>query len=85
MSWHSPFDIYYWLVNVLAGSVTLFLALSFLVISALAGMFRMPTIITGLMFGLFIILLSVYAGTFYILLLFVIALIIGWTLVRLIK
>lgn len=85
MAWHQPFDLYYWFVNVFAGSITLFLAISFLVIGALAGMFRMPTIVTGIMFGMFVIMLSAYTGTLYILVLLVIAMIIGWTIARLLK
>lgn len=85
MSFHSPFDLQYWFVNVLAGSMTLFLAIAFLVIAALAGMFRMPNIITGVMFGLFIIMLSAYTGTLYLLVILVAALLIGWWIARLFK
>ena len=52
MAWHQPFDLYYWFVNVFAGSQELFLAIAFLCVAILAGMFRMPTIITGIMLGL---------------------------------
>lgn len=85
MVWHQPFDLYYWFVNVLAGSWELFLAMSFLTIATLTGMFRMPTVITGIAFALFVIMLSAYTGTLYILVLFVLALIFGWALAKLIK
>jgi hypothetical protein len=83
--WHSPFDLYYWMVTVLAGSMTMFLALAFLTIAGMTAMFRLPTMITALMFGLFIIMLSVYTGTFYLLVILIAALVIGWSVARLFR
>jgi hypothetical protein len=85
MTWHLPFDLYYWFVNVLAGSLTLFLAIAFLVIASMAAMLRMPTIMVGMFFALFVTMLSIMTGTIYILVLLVAAVIVGWLVVRLIK
>ena len=85
MVWHSPFQLDYWLVNVLAGDMTIFLALAFLTIGAISAMFRMPTIITGLMFGVFIVMLAAHTGNLIIIVLAVIGLIIGVIATRLIK
>ena len=85
MVWHSPFDLQYWFVNVLAGDMTMFLAIAFLVIAVMAGMFRMPTIITGVMFALFIILLAVETQTLILLVILVIAVVVGWSIERYFK
>lgn len=87
MAWHQPFDLFYWWVNVFAGSLNMFLAIAFLIIAMLSGMFRFPTMITGIMFALFIVMLSAALSvtSFYILVLFILALIVGWSLARLLK
>lgn len=85
MAWHSPFDLYYWFVNVFAGNMTIFLAIAFIVIASMAAMFRMPAMIVGLFFSMFIIMLSVSTGNLVILVLVIIGLIIGWSLSRLMK
>ena len=85
MAFHNPFDIQYWFVNVLAGDMTIFLAIAFLVIAALSAMFRMSSLVTGLMFMLFVIMLSVYTGSLVILVFIILGLIIGWSLTRLLK
>lgn len=82
VAWHSPWDLQFWFVNVLAGNMTLFLAMAFIVIAILAGMFRMPTIITGFFFGLFIIMLAVQTGNLFLLVVVVAAIIIGWSIAR---
>jgi hypothetical protein len=86
MAWHSPFDLYYWFVNVFAGSMEVFLAIAFLVIAALSGMFRMPNIITGMMFAAFVIMLSASVDVpMFVLVLLFIAIMIGYSLARLFK
>jgi len=85
MAWHQPFDLYYWLVNVFAGSLQMFLAIAFLVIAVMAGMFRMPTIIVGIMFALFIVIEAAIVGNLYIVALFVLALVFGWSMARLLS
>jgi hypothetical protein len=85
MAFHQPFDLYYWFVNVFAGNLTLFLAMAFFVIASLTAMFRMPTIIVGMFFALFILMLSIITGTLNLLVLLVIGMIVGWTFTRFIK
>jgi hypothetical protein len=85
MAYHQPFDLYYWFVNVFAGNITMFLAIAFFVIASLTAMFRMPTIIVGVFFALFIIMLSVITGTLNILVLLIIGLIVGWVFTRFLK
>jgi hypothetical protein len=85
MGFHQPFDLYYFFVNVFAGNLTIFLTISFAVIAAMAGMFRMPNIITGVFLALFIIMLGVTSGNLLVLVLLVAGIIIGWTFVRYMK
>lgn len=85
MAWHPPFDLYHWFVNVFAGDINVFLAVSFIVIAALAGMFRMAGTVVGAVFGLFVILLSVYMGSITLLVVVIVALILGWLIARLFR
>lgn len=85
MTFHQPFDLFYWFVNVFAGGINMFLAFAFLGIAIMAGMFRMPTIILAISMGLFIIMISVMTGTLFLLVLLVIAIAVGWSIARLIK
>lgn len=86
MVWHQPFDLYYWFVNVFAGSLPMFLAIALLVIASITAMFRMSTLITGVLFLTFILMMSVaITGTYYIVALFLVALIIGWAVARWLK
>ena len=85
MAFHSPFDLYYWFVQTFAGNMTIFLAISFILIASMTAMFRMTGSIAGIMFGLFVILLAAYVGNIYLLIIVVAAIIVGWTLSRLFK
>lgn len=85
MAWHQPFDLYYWFVNVFAGSMTMFLAISFLIIAMMAAMFRMSVLVIGIVFTLFMILLAAVTGEMYILVIMVAGLIIGWSVSRIIR
>jgi len=62
MSIKMPFNLEHWFMNVFAGSTEAFLAISFLVIAAMAAAFRMPNIITGLSFLLFLTIAGYIAG-----------------------
>jgi len=85
MTWHSPFDLSYWLVNVFAGNMTIFLAIAFAVIAGMSAMFRMPNVITGFMFLLFLIMLSLTVGNLYIVAILILAVVVGWSISRLFK
>lgn len=54
----APLDLECLFVNTLAGSKEIFLALAFIAIAILAGKFRMLNIGVAVMYGLFIILVS---------------------------
>lgn len=83
--YHSPFDLAYWFVNVFAGNMIIFLAIAFAVIAGMSAMFRMPNVITGLFFLLFLIMLSVTVGNLYIAALFILAIVVGWAISKLFK
>lgn len=85
MAFHQPFDLYYWFVNVFAGNELIFLAISFMFIAAMAGMFRMPTIIVGFFFSLFIITLAVITGNLYAVILVLIAVVLAFIFARFVK
>ena len=85
MGFHQPFDLYYWFVNVFAGSLEIFLAIAFVTIAFLSGTFRMPPIITGVSFALFVVMLGVISGNLLLLVLIIIAIIIGWIFARWVK
>ena len=85
MTFHQPFDLYYYFVNVFAGNMTIFLAISFMAIAVLGGMFRMSGMVIGSIFALFVIMLVVYLGNLYLIVVVIVALILGWTLSRLFR
>lgn len=85
MVFHQPFDLYYWFVNVFAGSLPMFLAIAFITIAVLSAMFRFSVLLVGLFFALFVVMLSVATGEIYILVLLIFALIIGWIVSRLFR
>ena len=61
MAWIQPLDLQTILVNTLSGSNQIFTALAIISISGIAAFFHMDNIITLIMFGLFFIIMSVYA------------------------
>jgi len=85
VAWHQPFELYYWLVTVFAGNITLFTAIAFLAITSMAAYFRMPSILTFISFAMFVIMLSVYLEAAFIVVLLVAGLAIGWTIARIWK
>ena len=85
MAYHSPFDLYYWFVNVFAGNELIFIAIAFLVMAMIAGMFRMPTIIFGMLFAAFVLMIGIMTGNLYILILFVVGVIVTLIYMRFAK
>jgi hypothetical protein len=85
MTFHMPFDFYYWFVTIFAGSMTMFLTISFILIAVLAGMFRMPSIIVGIMFAVYIISLAAFTGNLVILIVILAGLIIAWSISRIFR
>lgn len=85
MAFHLPFELDYWLINVLAGDLNIFLAIAFILIGIGSIKFGFPTIVTIFSFGLFIFMLSVMFGGYLIVGLIFIAIIIGWSLKKIIS
>lgn len=83
--WTSPFDLYTIFVIWFAGNTTIFLAIAFAVIAGMSAMFRMPNVITGVMFLLFILMIGILAGNLYIVVILILAIVVGWTISRLFK
>jgi len=85
MAYHSPFDFEYWFVNVLAGDITIFLGLAFLTIAGLSAYFRMPAIVTGMMFAVFVIMFGFIAGEWVILVIIALAFAVFYSLAKLFR
>lgn len=77
MAFNEPFNLYHWFVNVFAGSLEIFFAISFLFIAVMAGMFRMPTMIVGVFFSLFVITIA-YISNLDVLAVVMIGLVVGY-------
>ena len=58
MTWIEPLELETWIVNVFAGTPTIFGVITIIVITGLAGFFRMNTIGLFFMLGLFLIMFS---------------------------
>ena len=70
-----------WLVSVFSGDPEIFIAVALLVISALAGYFRMNVIGLFFMIGIFLLMFSGFISSPLLILIAVIGgLLIGWTL-----
>jgi ABC-type multidrug transport system permease subunit len=81
MTWIEPLELETWILNVFSGSPTYFGALALFVISGLAAYFRMNTLLTVFMVGIFYFMFAAYIGTSFIILFSIIAgFAIGYTL-----
>jgi len=60
---HLPLELDYWLINVLSGSMDIFIIISFFAIAMLAGFFNFSRTITLVMFAVFLLALSPFVGT----------------------
>lgn len=85
MAFNQPFDLEFFLVNTLSGSIEIFLGLAFLVIAALSARFRMPNAVTLTFFALFIVMLSYYTGGLYLLILLIGSVFVAWGILRIVK
>jgi len=85
MAYHSPFELYHWWVTTFAGNISIFLAIALIGMTSLAALFRMPVLVIGMMFSLFIIMLSTYFQNFYIIVAVIGGLVVGWILIRLLS
>ena len=64
MAFIEPLNLQHILMNVLAGSPTIFFFISILAIATLAAIFKMPNTIFMIMIGLFVVTLSYLEGIF---------------------
>jgi hypothetical protein len=53
MAWIEPLELETWIINIFSGTPEIFLAVSLLVISGMAGFFRMTGIALFFMLGIF--------------------------------
>lgn len=77
-----PFDLEYWLINVLAGNAAIFIALGLIVIAGLAAYFKMPNSVFLMSIFLFTLLMGQYAVEFYFVSLIMGIFFVFWTLAR---
>jgi ABC-type multidrug transport system permease subunit len=86
MVWIEPLDLETILLNIFAGSPNIFVGLSIIIISAMAGFFRMNGISMFFMIGLFLLMFSGYVPTTLVVFITIIAsLLVGYWIARLIK
>ena len=82
----SPLDLEYIFINLFAGSREIFMGLFFIVISVLAGIFRMPSQVFVTMIALSgVLLYAWFQGGFYIIILLITGAIVFWNVSRLVK
>ena len=82
----APLNLEYILINLLAGSREIFMGLFFIVMSILAGVFRMPSGIFLTMIALSgVLLYSWFQGGFYIIILLITGAIVFWNVSKLVK
>jgi ABC-type multidrug transport system permease subunit len=83
MDFIKPLELQKWLMQVLAGSPDIFVAISLLTISSLAAFFRMPMIATFFMIGLFLLMFSAYISSPLLVLMFILGgLLLGFVMAK---
>lgn len=85
MTFNLPFDLQHWFVNVFAGNANVFIVIAFIVIAMLAGMFRMPNLILGVMIAFFVFIMGSLTGEWAILGIILIGSGVAWLITRMIK
>jgi len=63
MAFIEPLELETWVINVFSGTPEIFLTISLLVISAMAGYFRMGSIALFFMLGVFILMFTEYVSS----------------------
>ncbi len=82
MTLQAPFDLWYWLVNTLSGTTTIFLFVSAIMIAVMAMRFRMPNVIFAVIILLFAILIRQWIFWPYLLGVIIFLLIIGYQIYK---
>jgi hypothetical protein len=81
MTWIEPLNLQVWIMSVFAGSPDIFLAVALLVISGMAGFFRMKVVTLFFMIGIFLLMFSGFVSSPLIIFIAVIAgLLIGFVI-----
>lgn len=62
MAFNLPFDLQFWFVNNLAGTLGIFIAIAFLFMGIVSAYFKMPNSVTLMMFILFPAIFAVHIG-----------------------
>ena len=81
----APLNIEYLFINTFAGRTLLFVGVTLLFIASLSAKFRMPIYVFGMMMVLFSVVIMSIAPWFYILANLMAALLIGYTITRMVK
>jgi ABC-type multidrug transport system permease subunit len=83
MSWIEPLELETWIISVFSGDPEIFTAIALLVISSMAGYFRMNTISLFFMIGVFLLMFSGYISASFLILISIIGgLVIGYFISR---
>lgn len=72
MSWIEPLELETWMISVFSGDPEIFTAIALLVISSMAGYFRMNTISMFFMIGVFLLMFSGYISASFLILISII-------------
>jgi len=84
--WIEPLNLRVWLIQVFAGSPDYFGAIAVLVITGMAGFFRMNGIGLFFMLGLFVLMFSGYIGLNFLIVFAIIGgLVIGYTISKMFR
>ena len=86
MVWIEPLALETWMINVFAGNPDYFGAIAVLLITSLAGFFRMNGIGLFFMLGLFVLMFSGYIGLNFLIVFAIIGgLVIGYTISKMFR
>jgi hypothetical protein len=72
MSWIEPLELETWMISVFSGDPEIFTAIALLVISSMAGYFRMNTISMFFMIGVFLLMFSGFISASFLILISII-------------
>ena len=86
VAWIEPLELETWLINVLAGSREIFMAVALFAILVMAGYFRMNGLTMGLMIFIFVLMFAGFLGnTFLIFVALIGGPLIGYGISKMIK
>lgn len=83
--WIEPLNLQCLFVNILSGSIEVFMFISFIFIAGLGAYFRMLNATVLIMFGLFAIFMAKYIGGIYFLAILLVGLIVSYAIGKIVK